>query len=296
MSVEWVRIDGPVADRGSFPNPFEIETPPGCEGWEEMYPYYALFDERRREADEQRLLVLELDALPAADAGVRRLLHRLAVRRDRVVAEPRVRRAAGDGDRLPLRQRLHLHLRQRRHRPGEDRRAGRILPGARGPLLRQLERALRQVAREGRGDDPRADRARGAGPAGVRAARGRLRERPQPALLRRPRRLQPHAPPGRPDVAAPQRVPAARLRRVHDVQRVLQGAPARHPRPAHRADGRGHRRHPLEARRRAPPARAPGDRLRRRRRVRRGEDTRRRSRASWPEASRAVPGWPSSSR
>jgi pyruvate,water dikinase len=39
---------------GSFPSPYEIETPPGCEGWEEMYPYYALFDERRREEDEQR--------------------------------------------------------------------------------------------------------------------------------------------------------------------------------------------------------------------------------------------------
>ena len=39
---------------GSFPSPYEIETPPGCEGWEEMYPYYAVFDERRREQDEQR--------------------------------------------------------------------------------------------------------------------------------------------------------------------------------------------------------------------------------------------------
>ena len=39
---------------GSFPSPYEIETPLGCEGWEEMYPYYALFDERRRETDEQR--------------------------------------------------------------------------------------------------------------------------------------------------------------------------------------------------------------------------------------------------
>ena len=39
---------------GSFPSPYEIETPPGCEGWEEMYPYYALFDEGRREVDEQR--------------------------------------------------------------------------------------------------------------------------------------------------------------------------------------------------------------------------------------------------
>jgi pyruvate, water dikinase len=38
----------------AFPSPFSIETPPGCEGWEEMYPYYALFDERRRETDEKR--------------------------------------------------------------------------------------------------------------------------------------------------------------------------------------------------------------------------------------------------
>ena len=42
----------PIA--GAFPSPYEIETPPGCEGWEEMYPYYALFDEDRREADEKR--------------------------------------------------------------------------------------------------------------------------------------------------------------------------------------------------------------------------------------------------
>jgi pyruvate,water dikinase len=39
---------------GSFPSPYEIETPPGCEGWQEMYPAYALFDEHRREADEGR--------------------------------------------------------------------------------------------------------------------------------------------------------------------------------------------------------------------------------------------------
>ena len=42
----------PIA--GAFPSPYEIETPPGCEGWEEMYPYYAVFDEARREQDEKR--------------------------------------------------------------------------------------------------------------------------------------------------------------------------------------------------------------------------------------------------
>src|SRR5690242_19305872 len=40
---------------GAFPSPFSIETPPGCEGWQEMFPYYALFDERRRDTDENRL-------------------------------------------------------------------------------------------------------------------------------------------------------------------------------------------------------------------------------------------------
>ena len=38
----------------AFPSPYEITTPPGCEGWEEMYPYYAVFDDARRETDEQR--------------------------------------------------------------------------------------------------------------------------------------------------------------------------------------------------------------------------------------------------
>jgi phosphohistidine swiveling domain-containing protein len=39
---------------GAFPSPYSIEDPPGCEGWQEMYPYYALFDERRRDTDEHR--------------------------------------------------------------------------------------------------------------------------------------------------------------------------------------------------------------------------------------------------
>ncbi|MGA2925586.1 MAG: PEP-utilizing enzyme [Solirubrobacteraceae bacterium] len=44
----------PTPAIGAFPSPYSIETPPGCEGWEEMYPYYAVFDERRRATDEQR--------------------------------------------------------------------------------------------------------------------------------------------------------------------------------------------------------------------------------------------------
>jgi phosphohistidine swiveling domain-containing protein/DNA-binding transcriptional ArsR family regulator len=44
----------PAKTSSAFPSPYELGTPPGCEGWEEMYPYYALFDEARRETDEGR--------------------------------------------------------------------------------------------------------------------------------------------------------------------------------------------------------------------------------------------------
>ena len=37
-----------------FPSPFDVETPAGAEGWEEMYPYYLLFDPARREEEESR--------------------------------------------------------------------------------------------------------------------------------------------------------------------------------------------------------------------------------------------------
>ena len=38
-----------------FPNPFDVETPAGCEGWEEMYPNWALFEQSREAADAGRL-------------------------------------------------------------------------------------------------------------------------------------------------------------------------------------------------------------------------------------------------
>jgi pyruvate,water dikinase len=43
-----------ASELGSFPSPYSVATPEGCEGWEEMYPYYAVFDEARRETDEKR--------------------------------------------------------------------------------------------------------------------------------------------------------------------------------------------------------------------------------------------------
>ena len=33
---------------GGFSSPFDVPLPEGCEGWESMFPYYALFSEERR--------------------------------------------------------------------------------------------------------------------------------------------------------------------------------------------------------------------------------------------------------
>jgi len=36
----------------SFPNPHEIETIPGTEGWERMYPYHYVFSTKDKEREE----------------------------------------------------------------------------------------------------------------------------------------------------------------------------------------------------------------------------------------------------
>ncbi len=37
----------------SFPHPYEVKTPEGAEGWEEMYPYYLRFHEDRKEVEDK---------------------------------------------------------------------------------------------------------------------------------------------------------------------------------------------------------------------------------------------------
>lgn len=39
---------------GRFPSPFEVPTPEGCEGWKELYPYYYVFSDDRREFEDKR--------------------------------------------------------------------------------------------------------------------------------------------------------------------------------------------------------------------------------------------------
>lgn len=50
------RTEVPMAmqQTSAFPNPFAIETPEGAEGWERLYPYYMLFSDDRKDAEENQ--------------------------------------------------------------------------------------------------------------------------------------------------------------------------------------------------------------------------------------------------
>ena len=45
-------VKAPPASNKSFPNPFDLPTPAGAEGWEELYPYYYLLSPERQEMEE----------------------------------------------------------------------------------------------------------------------------------------------------------------------------------------------------------------------------------------------------
>ena len=56
-----------------FPSPHEVETIPGTEGWERMYPYHYQFstdDPERKKYEEGHVLVLRRAALPGTDVSL----------------------------------------------------------------------------------------------------------------------------------------------------------------------------------------------------------------------------------
>ena len=211
---------------GSFPSPYEIETPPGCEGWEEMYPYYAVFDERRREQDEQRFwfwnsmhFPLPMPAFDLACSDVPYM--GIAAWQNRVFAVPP---AMGIDYRVvngyiyisgnPVTDPAKIAERAEFF----QKRAGYYFENwdelyAKWKL--KMEALIAEITRSSR-----------ARPAGVRARRGRVRGRPQHGVRRSPRRLRAADALRRAHVAAPQRVPAARLRRLRDVRPTSARAPS----------------------------------------------------------------------
>ena len=268
---------------GSFPSPFEIETPPGCEGWEEHVPVL-------------RALRRGARARPTSSASGSgtRCTSRCRCRRSTRSASTRAYYALGTGRTASSRSRrrwasttavinayIYISVNAVTD-PAKIAERAEFFQKRAGYYFAELGRAVREVANEDGGADRGARGARGPGAPRVRARRGRLR-RPGDELLRacstRYRRC----------------LSLSELMWQHHFEFLLLGygaymtfaelckaQPARHPRPAHRADGRRARRAALQARRGAAAPRAARGRHGRRRGVRRGalagRDRRRRSR------------------
>ncbi len=140
-----------------FLSPFEVPAPEGCEGWESMYPYYALFSDERRGSEEARGCFRDGMHFPepmfpfdfiTADSPYMGL----GQANSRIFCVPP---ALGIDHRV-----LYgwVYMSANPVRPGRDRPAGRAVRPARGVLLPELGRALRALAGQGRRDDPRARR------------------------------------------------------------------------------------------------------------------------------------------
>ena len=156
-----------------FLSPFEVPAPEGCEGWESMFPYYALLQRgAARVGGGARGWFRDGMHFPEPMFPFDFVTADSPYLVPRPGELPDLRRAARARDRPSRALRLGLHERQPRHRRGRDRPPRRAVRAARGLLLPELGRALRPLAAEGRGGDPRTRVARG-----PRAARARGRGR-----------------------------------------------------------------------------------------------------------------------
>ena len=109
-----------------FPSPFEIPAPAGAEGWQEMYPYYLVFNEKLKEKQEGAVLVLQLAALAVTRSSrSTRSAVDFAVKGVEPVQYPPSAGAAGQRPRRQDPQRLPLH------EPGAGRARGYSRPRAR---------------------------------------------------------------------------------------------------------------------------------------------------------------------
>ena len=255
-----------MADR--FPSPFEIQTPAGAEGWQELYTYSLPFSTDRREYEDSMFwfqdgvhwpevlspwdaTFFEFALASLSQYNTRHYLIPPALGVDfRVLNGYAYLSPVGVADPAEIEARVPQFLE----------RAGFYFQNW-ASLYEQWMGKIRSADRRDGGAQLRAP-ARRRGP-------GRGHRGPGHGLrLRAPAPVPPAGRPGPAAVAVPLRVPQPRLRRLPRLLRLLQAGLPQHPRPGHRQDGRRGRGRPVPARRGAEEAGPPGRRQPGRRRLR----------------------------
>ena len=162
----------------TFLSPFDVPTPEGAEGWEEMYPYYLLFDPARREAEENRFWFYNGMHFPEPMPAFDMITGGVVLPLDRPLPGPRLPDPDRARHRASRRQRLRLHHLERGERPGARSRSGsRSSCRASASTTRTGTRSSTAGRRRSTSAIEELDGARGAAPAG---ARGRAGADPRP--------------------------------------------------------------------------------------------------------------------
>ena len=92
-----------------FPSPYELKAPKGAEGWRDLYPYYALFQEERKKGDEKQFWFCDSQHWPTRVQAVRNHRRRVRGQVPGPVQHPAPADPAGQRHRVPDPPRLPLH-------------------------------------------------------------------------------------------------------------------------------------------------------------------------------------------
>ena len=131
-----------------FPSPYELKAPKGAEGWRDLYPYYALFQDELKKGDEKQFWFCDAQHWPTPFRPFDTIMVDFAVKCLGQYNTRHLARAAGQWRRLPHTQWLPLSEPDR-GRAREDSRARAAFSGTRGLLFPELEQAAGQLARQG---------------------------------------------------------------------------------------------------------------------------------------------------
>ncbi len=224
--------------RGRLPSPFDVATPPGAEGWEELYTYSSLFSEGRREYEERMFWFHDgvhwPTPLPPWDATF--FEYAMATLSQYNTRHYLIPAALGIDYRI-LHGYAYLAPVPLADQAQAQARAAEFLQRAGfyfanwDDLYAKWLAKVRALVGEIAADPVRAAAGEGGHRRHRRGARHRLRAGPRAELPAAARS-------GAQAVDAPLRVPQPRLRRLPGLLRVLQARLPRHPRPVDRADGR----------------------------------------------------------
>ena len=234
------RIERTAMSLKSFPKPSELAVPAGAEGWEKIYPYYLVFQDKLKEQEDAKFWFCDSQHWPTVFKPFETIGGEFAVKCLGQYNARHLMIPNANG----IEFRVHLGYLYMSPIPvPEDQIAARVplFEQRVGHYFQNWDQLLKQwhVKVKGTIDEmetisfPKLPDVVPHGGHPLRQGQGRLREAAG--------ELRPTDPAGLPELAVPLRVPQPRLHRLPGLLQLLQAGLPQHPGPVHRHHGAGRR-------------------------------------------------------